>query len=493
MARDNDSGRCAPCQAAERERLSAPPPVPGPFWEHEPVRLALAGRHLGRVIRAYRHHPYHGRTPLPQSAVAAWLGITQAQLSRVENGPPVVHLDRLIHWARLLRVPEQHLWFSLPGQTPPTARAGVERPDPQSVTSVKTAGPVTPPIRLDAATTASDQGGGITDRRQFHALAALAGIATTGFPHLFDGPADAPLSIGMDQVRQASSLVEQFRQADTVAGADQLCDIAVRVHSRLSSWATKATYSREVDAALQAALADLAIETAWLAVDSDRRPEARPYLNEAITRARIADDPRMEVRAFAQLALLVRDAHPGESLHSAEAALRASAGWGTPRLATLLHLRTAHTYAVLRDTSSFSRAMAKARRELERGTSEDDMPFLHFVTAQEVRGIEGLSYLALGRADRAADAFRAITESISPAFRRNRIYYAVQLAGAQCRLGDINEAARTAMDALPDTCQVSSRRVWRHLAEVRSSLAQAQRPTARSREFVDAFDQAVSR
>ena len=67
------------------------------------ARAGAAGaaeRHLGRVIRAYRCHPYHGRVALPQTVVAGWLGITQAQLSRVENGPPLVHLDRLAHWAR---------------------------------------------------------------------------------------------------------------------------------------------------------------------------------------------------------------------------------------------------------------------------------------------------------------------------------------------------------------------------------------------------------
>ncbi|WFE32603.1 hypothetical protein [Micromonospora sp. WMMD975] len=46
--------------------------------------------------------------------MAGWLGITQAQLSRVENGPPIVHLDRLAHWARVLRIPAHTLWFQLP-------------------------------------------------------------------------------------------------------------------------------------------------------------------------------------------------------------------------------------------------------------------------------------------------------------------------------------------------------------------------------------------
>ncbi len=353
LARDNDSGRCTPCQAAERDRLSRPPVVPANFWEHQPVRRALAARHLGRVIRAFRCHPYHGRNPLPQSAVAGWLGITQAQLSRVENGSPIVHLDRLTHWAQVLRIPAKHLWFALPDQP---CRFGPdadeEQPAHQPTDPRETAGLATPPVPADAVTTASDEGGGTTDRRQFHALAALAGIAATGSLDRLATPADAPRSIGMEQVRFATSLVDEFRRADAAVGADQLRDIAIRVHAHLSSWATKATYSREVGDALQTALADVAIETAWLTIDAGRRSESRPYLNEAITRARIADDPRMEVRALACLSLLIRDDRPGESLQSADAALRTSAGWGTPRLATLLHLRAAHTYATLKDMSS---------------------------------------------------------------------------------------------------------------------------------------------
>ncbi|WP_128763607.1 hypothetical protein [Micromonospora sp. MW-13] len=283
LARDNDSGRCAPCQAAERNRLSQPPVVPANFWEHEPVRRALAARHLGRVIRAFRCHPYHGRNPLPQTAVAGWLG-TQTKNSRPTNRPA-------------------------PG-TPPDWQP--------------------PPAPADAVTTASDEGGGTTDRRQFHALAALAGIAATGSLDLLATPTNTPKNIDMEQVRFASSLVDDFRRADAAVRADQLCDIAIRVHAHLTSWATKATYSREVGDALHTALAGLACEAAWLTIDAERQSESRPYLNEAITRARIADDPQSEVTALDGLARLLRDDRPRESLHCAEAALRVSSGWPRP-------------------------------------------------------------------------------------------------------------------------------------------------------------------
>ncbi|SCE69579.1 hypothetical protein GA0070216_101415 [Micromonospora matsumotoense] len=483
LARDNDSGRCAPCQAAERDRLSAPPAVSASFWDHQPVRQALASRHLGQVIRAYRCHPYHGRHALPQTVVAGWMGITQAQLSRLENGPPVVHLDRLAHWAQVLRIPAGHLWFELPGSRRPSSRASAAG-EPSRGGSETVTGNAAPVI--------ADTGGDTTDRRRFNTLATLAGLGATGYLGLISTQSDAPRNIELEHVVFASSLVEELRRVDAAVGADALCDVAGQVHARMSLWAAKATYSRQVGHALQSALADLVVETAWLAIDADRRSEAKPYLNEAITRARLADDQQAEVRALSCLSmLLIRDDRPGESLHCSDAAFRSSAGWATPRLTTLLHLRAARAYASLQDASGFTREMAKAKHAFHRGTSDDDLPFLNFVTAQELNGIAGLSYLALNRPDRAAESFRAITMSPSPAFRRNQAYYTVQLADAMYRQGDVNGAAHHGQDALLAVSQMSSGRVNRLLAQVRKNVGRHRQASSETRQFVAAYDQAV--
>ena len=73
---------------------------------------------MGAVIRAYRLHPSHlpeyGKRGVPQSIVGEWLGLTQAQISRIEAGGPPQKLDTLIHIARTLRIPAAPLWFRLP-------------------------------------------------------------------------------------------------------------------------------------------------------------------------------------------------------------------------------------------------------------------------------------------------------------------------------------------------------------------------------------------
>ncbi|MGH3814524.1 MAG: helix-turn-helix domain-containing protein [Pseudonocardiaceae bacterium] len=56
----------------------------------------------------------YGKDGIPQAVVGDWLGLTQAQISRIENGAPVRQLDSLAHWARSLRIPDYLLWFKLP-------------------------------------------------------------------------------------------------------------------------------------------------------------------------------------------------------------------------------------------------------------------------------------------------------------------------------------------------------------------------------------------
>ena len=109
LARDNTEGRCASCQSKIRRQPLAPPEVPPEFWEHDTMRGALAQRHMGLIIRAFRNYPGHGRKVISQETAAAWAGLTQAQLSRIENGAPILHLDRLAQWAKTLRIPAEYL------------------------------------------------------------------------------------------------------------------------------------------------------------------------------------------------------------------------------------------------------------------------------------------------------------------------------------------------------------------------------------------------
>jgi hypothetical protein len=135
LARDNPGDRCSPCLNGAAPAVPACPrcrvtsgscPRCAPPWT--PVTW-------GMVIRAFRQHPEHGRRPPSQARIASCFGLTQSQLSRIENGPPIVHLDGLIQWARMLAIPAERLWFELPRdagsrESAPATGAGSSRPPP---------------------------------------------------------------------------------------------------------------------------------------------------------------------------------------------------------------------------------------------------------------------------------------------------------------------------------------------------------------------------
>ena len=114
LASDNRAARCSACQTAGGAHPAEPPAVPAGFWLDPELQAALDSRHMGRVIRAYRQHVYHGHRGLTQDLVAGWGGITQGQLSTIETGSPINNLGRLISWALLLGIPSNTCGSSSP-------------------------------------------------------------------------------------------------------------------------------------------------------------------------------------------------------------------------------------------------------------------------------------------------------------------------------------------------------------------------------------------
>jgi DNA-binding XRE family transcriptional regulator len=82
--------------------------------------VAFKSQHIGRVFKAYRNHPRHlqlfGKV-LNQELLGRWLGLTQAQVSKLENGKPEQNLETLRNYAATLHLPRHMLWFDFPGES----------------------------------------------------------------------------------------------------------------------------------------------------------------------------------------------------------------------------------------------------------------------------------------------------------------------------------------------------------------------------------------
>ncbi|WP_329067364.1 hypothetical protein [Amycolatopsis sp. NBC_01480] len=122
LAADNTARLCSKCHREQRDQLRTPPvQLRNEFFETDEFRAAFDSQDIGKVFKAYRNHPRHlqlfGKA-LNQELLGRWLGLTQAQVSKLENGSKSEqNLDTLRNYAKTLYLPRHRLWFDFPGQT----------------------------------------------------------------------------------------------------------------------------------------------------------------------------------------------------------------------------------------------------------------------------------------------------------------------------------------------------------------------------------------
>ena len=121
LAADNSARLCGRCHREMRDQIGSPPTRQRPeFFETEEFAAAFESQLIGRVFKAYRNHPRYVRLlgkALNQEILGRWLGLTQAQVSKLENGKAEYNLETLRGYADILCLPHHMLWFDLPGQT----------------------------------------------------------------------------------------------------------------------------------------------------------------------------------------------------------------------------------------------------------------------------------------------------------------------------------------------------------------------------------------
>jgi hypothetical protein len=201
LALDNPGRWCGACAHGAREEVGGPPAVPPEFWFTTAMLDAFESRHMGHVILAYRTHPFHVR-PLSQLRACEWLGLTQAQLSRIEtsqDGP--VDLGKLIHYACVLAMPAELLWFKLPASGR-AAGGALGLPGAPAWPGVGEDGPV--------------------DRRTFMTASASAGLASVADPALDMlaalGHAPVPAEVRQSDIDQVRASARLFTSWDHTYG-----------------------------------------------------------------------------------------------------------------------------------------------------------------------------------------------------------------------------------------------------------------------------------
>jgi len=339
------------------------------------------------------------------------------------------------------------------------------------------------------------------DRRSFFKAAAASGMAIAGRDHLWRaeladdglrGPNAEPDHDGDLQALVAR--VEQLERNDARVGGggDQLKE-AVTLYKRVTGWRNDGTRSVRLDDALSRLQGDIGGWAGWLAYDAGKLAGASRYLTATIVHARTSDLPDIEIRAMSYLVLLLnRKGQHRDALQCAEAAQRIAAQGAPRKVRSLLHMRAAASHAALADARSYQAEVAAAYRSFEREQSMPDPLWAQFVTETELQGLCGDSLTVLGQHERAADSFRAISESPDPRFRRNRAYYSSKLAASLLAQGDVAEASTLALAVLPEVTSLESYRVRSIIDGVAQGVTPHQDAVPAARDLLYAYGEALS-
>jgi transcriptional regulator with XRE-family HTH domain len=470
LARDNRTSRCAGCGHSARDTLLTPPGVPREFWNTDQMSDALATWHLGRVIFAYRTHPWHPRQ-LSQETVGNWLGLTQAQLSRIENGRAPEELSKLVCWAHILGIPGELLWFRLPDE------AGAETPRPDQESSALSlpvllhGRSVLLPIDIHAA--------------RANGLTGLLDELTSGQPVSATALPASQLeelehvAAALDDARRYldGSVVGYFRQQlnrckvdDGNAGPTRALPLVLGLLGAISQ------HVREVKPGLRSPLLSLAADGAefagWLYRDLQDPPSAAYWYDRAMEWAQEAGDTATQGYVLlkkSQMAYDLRDAC--RVVTFAEAAQYGP--WQfPPKVRAEVTQQEAFGMAMTGESlSKVEQKMNKARTVLL-SCSPDDNQLADgaFFTSDTLLLRQATCYTEAGKPGKAAALFADVISS-GTLSRRDAGFFSARRAAALALSGDPDEAAIIGLQAIQVAGETSSERTLRILADVAGTLA----------------------
>lgn len=414
LARDNDAALCRMCQLGG---LVRPPRPPEEFWATEAFGDAFAARHIGRVLTAYRRHPWHGRKGVSQAQLAEWLQTSQPQVSRAETGPPIRDLGTLGRWAQVLGMPPDRLWFALAG---PNGSVGVAF------------------SYVPAEAVASD----------IPAIRAMSGA---------------------------------FRTADRQVGAGGLYRTVERyLRDEVGPHLTGARGHRDSAVAFAAA-ASLTEMLGWMAHDCGDDAAAAEHFAQALRLAAMTDDFALEANILASMSHLADAlGRAGEAVGRAEAGLRLLTHAGCSAVMARLHGLEARGHAALGDSAGCRAALRQAEEALCRSEA-DPSPWASPFDEASLAGEAATAMRALGQLSDAARHAGRVLELRGPDRARSRALGQLCAAAIHLDRGEVDAAALLGTEVLAGARGVRSARVRRQIAHLARSLRPYRRSAAPAR------------
>jgi tetratricopeptide (TPR) repeat protein len=344
-------------------------------------RLVIWGRLYERTDTTRAH----GHKALPQETVSRWLGtVTQSQLSRIESERNRVDtLDKLIHYARSLKMPADLLWFELPEE------------------------------KEEAPKRSAD-----------------------GVFALPDGPLVAATSLHTESALADSLLatLDLYSNIDNLAGPQSLVNIAPQqlrfVENLLSNTRGK---DRKQLLHVAARYAEFA---GWVYQDTGALNSAMQMSSMALDFAQEADDEMLISYILMRRSNIATDAkRPELALKLADAALD-KATYLPPHYCAVALRQRAHAFSQLGQLGDCASTVELAFKFAERSVdSEKDLA--QYCTPEYVEMEAAHCWIELGQADKAISTLQHSLAVWKPEFRRDLGLCLARLSVAHASSGQI--------------------------------------------------------
>ncbi|WP_307868919.1 helix-turn-helix domain-containing protein [Umezawaea beigongshangensis] len=463
--------------------MFGPPEVPDEFWEHPVMAGALADRDMGAVLAAYRHHPLHV-SRVTQDRMASWLGISQAQLSRYETGEnPIDRMDKLRHFAQVLGIPGERLWFDRAGTQ---SQAGPENGAPPDVFGAP----------WDASSIARSVEETARSDLAISRRAALSGAAAVAVGPALVEPLQRWLHPLQSAVRwSSSSAISEEELAALQAVADGLRGWSGRGGYGLARKAVLGQLD-ELAERLQRAPggptteraffigAELSKVAASMSFDAGLHDAAQRYYVLAIRMAKAGRNDPFAALCLAAMARQMFDlGRPEDGLDLVQLGQYGTRRTASPTLRALLLTREAWAYAKMGQVRDFQNAVGMAQDSFAQRDAESEPHWLRSFDEAELEGVVGARVRDLAVHDpsvapMAEKHIRRALELRSPERVRNRTFDVIGLARTKMVAGDPEEACGLIDDVLPTAAKLSSGRVLRKLQDFAKESEQHRRVPA---------------
>jgi hypothetical protein len=431
LGADNIASFCSPCGRQETGKSPARRP-PVSLWKSPDVDRAVERRDFGLILKAVKASL---DPPATQSEIGEWLGLSQAQVSRIESGRTVVNdLAKLVKWAQILGAPHDRLWFFLPISSADVGDESTLPPVPAAV---------------------------------LHDWPDSTG--TNG--RFGSSPFVGRRLVGPDESNVVREATRAFRQIDNRFGGGHVrAAVSAYLDTEIGGVLADGRFAKGARPGFARAAAETYQLAGWMSYDMGDDALGRKHLRQALELANSVGDDALTAEMLAAMshqAAFSRRAN--EAIDLALAARRSAHRSGAPALQAESAALEAQGLALKHDARGCIAALRRAENLFLAATEENTPPWLRYFDRAYLSAKFAQALRDLGRP---SDAERFARDSLqmSDGYDRGRLFNTALLASILADGAQVDEAVVVGRDALSMAGHIRSVRAQSYLRDVSARL-----------------------